>query len=310
MNPALPACLAILLSAWLFPSPLGAQEPATGDTMAPCPAGRVETEVLRLVPGEKAMVLQTPRWLLYNPGGCIVELTGAFHLAEKAYFEDLNQHFRSFDAVLFEAPCDREDVERMQGKRPRAGPLFAEDGFAAAFRSISLTLGDVSFQPDEVDYTAANFVHADLGPSDMTAEFGKRGLPSGDPAIRDLGADPSMENFAAALPGGKGLAPPDDPQALRRALAAFMVQLVETEARKPQDDANARAERLIDGLREARALEVLDRELAAGKRHISIFYGSAHLPYLKKRLLEKGWKVANVKWLDAWTIPNPPGKAR
>ena len=53
-------------------------------------------------------------------------------------------------------------------------------------------------------------------------------------------------------------------------------------------------------------LDVLERQLAAGKRNLCIFYGTGHLPAMREELLSRGWKVSGVEWLDAWVIHHSP----
>jgi hypothetical protein len=58
--------------------------------------------------------------------------------------------------------------------------------------------------------------------------------------------------------------------------------------------------------RNRRAMEVLDRELQAGKKKISLFFGSAHLKGFARELEGRGWKKTDEKWVDAWIIPAAP----
>jgi hypothetical protein len=55
--------------------------------------------------------------------------------------------------------------------------------------------------------------------------------------------------------------------------------------------------------RNAKAMEVLKREIDAGKTRLSIFYGAGHLPDMQKRLLEDfQLKRAGRTWLTAWDL--------
>jgi hypothetical protein len=54
--------------------------------------------------------------------------------------------------------------------------------------------------------------------------------------------------------------------------------------------------------RNSEVMAVLNRETALGKRKIAIFYGVGHLPDLHKRLLEQGYRLAKIEWLNAWNM--------
>jgi hypothetical protein len=64
-------------------------------------------------------------------------------------------------------------------------------------------------------------------------------------------------------------------------------------------------ENVIIGDRNARCIEVLDREIADGKKKLGIFYGAAHFPDLERRLLEKGFARVSTKWATAWRVAKP-----
>jgi hypothetical protein len=55
--------------------------------------------------------------------------------------------------------------------------------------------------------------------------------------------------------------------------------------------------------RNAKAMEILERELKAGKRRVSIFYGAGHLPDMQQRLLaDFNLKRGGQYWLEAWKL--------
>ncbi len=60
---------------------------------------------------------------------------------------------------------------------------------------------------------------------------------------------------------------------------------------------------VIIGERNRHALEVMDKEITAGKKKLAIFYGAAHLPDMEARLLKKGFKLTKTEWLKAWDLP-------
>jgi hypothetical protein len=51
------------------------------------------------------------------------------------------------------------------------------------------------------------------------------------------------------------------------------------------------------------ALGVLQKQIAAGKKKLGIFYGAAHLKDMEKRLLALGFTLEKTEWLTAWDLP-------
>jgi hypothetical protein len=62
---------------------------------------------------------------------------------------------------------------------------------------------------------------------------------------------------------------------------------------------------VIIGDRNARCIEVLDREIADGNKKLGIFYGAAHFPDMERRLLEMGFTRVSTKWATAWRVKKP-----
>ena len=54
--------------------------------------------------------------------------------------------------------------------------------------------------------------------------------------------------------------------------------------------------------RNKKALGVFDREVAAGRKNLGIFYGAAHLFDMEKRLEQRGYHRTGERWLTAWDI--------
>ncbi len=102
-----------------------------------------------------------------QPDGLYVDLVSAIHVADKAYYEDLNRRFRNYDAVLYELVAP-EGTRVPKGGVERNSPVSWLQG------SMTKVLG-LSFQLDEVDYTAKNFVHADMSPEEFAQSMKDRG---------------------------------------------------------------------------------------------------------------------------------------
>ena len=64
---------------------------------------------------------------------------------------------------------------------------------------------------------------------------------------------------------------------------------------------------LLEG-RNGKAIEVLQQQLALGKKSLAIYYGAAHMPDLERRLLALGFKKEGERWLVAWDVTKRPDK--
>ena len=52
-----------------------------------------------------------------------------------------------------------------------------------------------------------------------------------------------------------------------------------------------------------KALEVMKRELASGKKKVALFYGAGHLPDMERRLMSDfQMKRGGQFWMEAWKL--------
>ena len=161
----------------------------------------------------------------------------------------------------------------------------------------------LQFQLDGIDYTAENFVHADMD----LATFTKRQKEKGENIMSLL--EKSLEaQRKAAKEGGK---PGFDMGAMMRLLndvstpdatkLAFGRQFHNIEGMIAGMEGSDGS--VLVGERNVAALKVLERERKAGKKKLAFFYGAAHMPDFDKRLRAKhGFKRTGTDWLTAWDI--------
>ena len=234
----------------------------------------------------------------YKNTGAKVDLIGAVHIGDKAYYEQLNKQFKRYDSVLYEMvkPADLDPVQ-FKG-RPKSSVSMMQ-----TFMQKQL---DLAYQLDEVDYTPKNFVHAD-----MTAkQFRKQQQARGESMFM-LMFKLMREDMAARSKKGKRAADISTAELLRALLSpARSVELKYLLARQFNE-----MERLTAGLngeegsviltdRNKVALKVLGKEMAAGKKNLAIFYGAAHLPDMEDRMIkEMGFERKGTRWLKAWDLP-------
>lgn len=253
-------------------------------------------DFIRIREDAEASRLQTA-YFGYEKDGVKVDLIGAIHIADKRYYEFLNDSFEDYEALLFEMVGGERLGGGEKAPEPEAKPQ--ENKLAAlltVYETMEKTLG-LSGQGAVIDYTAKNFVHADLTMKEFEDLQEERGesllgfmIQSALTAKRPA-REPSSINLMRGMLGGK-------PELVKRELMHSLA-----DADKQIDSLDA--ENVIIGDRNARCIEVLDREIAAGKKKIGIFYGAAHFPDLERRLSEKGFTRVSSKWVTAWRVAKP-----
>lgn len=240
----------------------------------------------------------------FEKDGIRVDLIGAIHLADRRYYEFLNKHFKSYEALLFEmvggeklgaakkaeAVEDPELVDEPEADEEKAEALA---GLKSIYESMEKALGLVG-QSAVVDYMAENFVHADLTMKQFEALQKERGE--------------SLVGFMIEM-GLKAERPKHEPNTIRlmRGILAGRSDLVKLEMMQTMAEGDEQINELAgDNViitdRNARCMEVMDKELAAGRKNLGIFYGAAHFPDMQKRMEERGFKKVSTKWLTAWQV--------
>lgn len=282
---------AALLATLLLPCLTWAAEPAR--------------DYLRFVEDAKGASLQTAITRFTSKGGVTVDLVGAIHIADKAYYQDLDKRFTHYDAVLYElvgGPMPAE-TEGKPTKR-EVDPRLAWLGQLQVTMKNALQL---TGQLEGINYHARNFVHADMS----TDEFYEA-------------KEQKSESFLGLLVKAWVLqSAQDDPE--KEAKQPGVVKLMEILCRKDNASELKRLigrefdsmESLITGLeadggtvivgeRNRVALKQMDWEIAHGKRTLAIFYGAAHLPDMALKLKARGFTQQKTEWLKAWDLPPEP----
>jgi len=304
-TPTLLATLAIIASAF---ATLSAQEPAhePAEQAAPDKPAKAEAskhKYVRLVRDDHGdpAALETAIVHFVPAGGdragLSVDLVGAVHVGDKAYYERLNKKFESYDALLFELVADNGVVPKPG--QPRGGAISA----------IQMTMKDMlelDFQLDGIDYTKKNFVHADMSPDEMAKSMRKKGESIWTMMARMMavgmaqGGKSEMSDFdliTALLDNNRALH-------LKRLMAA---QFVDMDGMLAALDGPKGSTLIAE--RNKAALKVLKDEIKGGKKKIGIFYGAGHLADMEKRLVSDfGLKRADEHWVEAWNLRLPGDK--
>ncbi len=223
-----------------------------------------------------------------------VDLVGAIHIGDPAYYAELNRRFEDYDVLLYEliAPTDAVRNDRLDERK----------GILSTTQVGMTKLLDLSFQLDEIKYDAANFVHADLTPKELRASMEERGESLYVyfwrlffATLNEYAKDPlglrDMQMLSGMVAAGE-----DD--SFKTMVAYEMTDLDAVQNMLGDDSDNA-----VIGARNQRAIDVLNREIEAGAKSIGIFYGVAHMPDLEERLIEQlDLTYDRTDWVDAWLL--------
>ena len=258
-----------------------------------------ETEFVRVAEDEQdrplALQLAIASYVPRNGDGRIqIDLVGAIHIGDKEYYQDLNTRFEDYDALLYELIAPKDTV--ISDRDPENQSVIS---------SAQVTMKNflaLSFQLDEINYGADNFVHADLSPTELSDSMDDRGeslyiyfwrlfYASFDEYAKDPLGLQNMSMFSAMLSA-------DSDNAFKTMLAYEMTDLEKASEILGDDSQSS-----VIGARNQRAIDVLKMRLESGDKRIAIFYGVAHMPDMEERLQEQLELVyLDTTWVDAWRL--------
>lgn len=265
-------------------------------------AAEEPTNFIRFVEEDESDSLQTAVVSYESSQKVKLDLVGAIHIADKAYFDALNVRFKGYDAVLYEL----------------VGPSFEERGkpevkkeaeklqWVGQLQTMMRDTLKLHGQLEGIDYTAKNFVHADMDMSQFTQtqtqkqeSFLTLYLKAAQ-AQKEVNEKRGVNSDAAGMVMLlKILTMKDSSTELKRMIAQEFDSVEDIMAGIETGDGT-----VLVGERNKVALQVMEKEIAAGKKRIAIFYGAAHLGDMEERLLKKGFKRTKVDWLKAWDLPH------
>ena len=231
-----------------------------------------------------------------NGDGVTVHLIGAVHIADAEFYDGLNESFRHYDALLYEMVKPKEMPAPVRGQK--------SGSMVSAFQRFLTDVLKLEFQLDGIDYSAPNFVHADLDVETFYKLQEERGE-----SLFTLMLQSMMSQMARA--GQPGAPPPitifDLLAAMNRPDSARQYKLLL--ARQFQD-----IEAQVAGLegpngsvllteRNKAALRVLKETIEAGKKDIGVFYGAGHMHGLEEALVnDMGFERVGTEWRVAWDM--------
>jgi hypothetical protein len=220
-----------------------------------------------------------------------VDLVSAVHVADRAYFRELDRRLADYPVVLYELVGEPEALDA-----PRSASLSAVGMLQGGMKEA---LG-LAYQLEWIDYGRENMVHADLNTDEFADSMRERGeslvglmFRAWALALAEQGADPGQQADLFRV-----LFADDRQLALKRMLAGQLAEQAELLERMAGADGST----LIE-VRNARALERLREQLQDGARSAAIFYGAAHMPDIATRLVDEfGMRPAGSEWVEAWNL--------
>lgn len=295
-----PLLLAAGWGSMLAPPALAKEPPAKGSP-AKLPASKeAQPGFVRLLRDgkDRPIALQTAIVRYTRTGRddpkAYVDLIGAVHVADAAYYRALNARFGQYDALLYELVAPPGTVVPKTGAKSSHPIGMLQQGLTGIL--------DLDFQLDRIDYHKPNFVHADMSPAEFRKSMEDRNESLLAMAFRMMGYSmaqqdkhPDQSADAALF---SVLLSPDPSLALKRILAQQFEDLEGSMGaiEGPQGST-------IISERNKVALGVLSKQQAAGKQRLGIFYGAGHLPDMQLRLEKDfGLKRQTTTWITAWDM--------
>lgn len=257
-------------------------------------------DFIRFLDKEGTGELQTAISTYRSARGVTVALVGAVHVADQSYYETLNARFSNYDAVLYELVGD---PEALLDSETASSPSMVR-----MMQQSLVGILDLQFQLDSIDYSAPHFVHADF----TAEEFSERQKERGESILTFILKAASAQATATGK-DGEALGQQVSPWQVMRALfskdRSDRLKLIVARQFDEADDMFAVMEgdegSVIITERNGRVIEVLQEQMAAGKRKLAIFYGAGHLLDLDQRLIDLKFKRTGHEWLTAWEISKP-----
>lgn len=233
------------------------------------------------------------------PGEPVVEvdLVGAVHVGDAAYYADLNKRFDAYDALLYELVAP-------EGTIIEPGTKASNRHALGALQNGMKNMLELEHQLEKVDYTKANFVHADMSPEEFFESMDSRGESFIQMYFRMVGQSLAQQSSMTA----KGATPDIDimkalfaKDRARQLKIAMASQLAEMESLLTAFGGEQGSTLITE--RNKAALKVLREQLDAGKKKVGVFYGAGHLADMHERLQQEfRLEPIEVTWLDAWNL--------
>lgn len=212
-----------------------------------------------------------------------IDLVSVVHIADQAYYQELQHHLDSYDIVFYELVSggSQQDLSSLSALQTAAGDLLR-----------------LSFQLTEINYQASNLLHSDMSWQAIEALLGDNPLPI--PPKKDM-----VEKFIPQFKKQKKSTNDyfKDNPAARRAIKVFLGQLLGDldHVLEQLNIEKMKGEDILITARNRQAMRVLKPYLSKPGR-FALFWGAAHMPDFAHHLKQLGFKPIKTRWHLAWQI--------
>lgn len=240
-----------------------------------------------------ALQIAVEEWT--TPTGVKVSLFGVVHIADEAYYQQVQQDLSKYDAVLYEGVGATKEALAQARKKGSASGLSS---FQKGFGSL---LG-LQFQMEGIAYTHSNLVHADMGREQFQQQTQGESL---NPLDRFMSKEQQkqLEPFIKMAGELLNMYLESNPDMRNGWKVTFGSQMAGADMTK-QLPPNMYKTIVID--RNQIVMDVLAEQMRdhPEKKNIAIFYGAAHNPDFAQRFRKLGYTKTSVRWMTAWDIGN------
>ncbi len=289
---------------------LAPPKPALGDTAKAAETKDIGQDWVRMkydshdepIAMQTAIVRYTPTKASGKAGsGVTVDLIGAVHIGDIAYYNKLNRQFSQYDALLYELVAP-------EGTKVTRGRGTSNGHPVGAMQNMAKNFLELDHQLEYVDYTRPNFVHADMSPDEFQQAMKDRNESFLQMYFKLIGTAMAEQSKMSAKSGSSdldlitALFSSDRPRRLKIILGK---QLAEMETLMVSFGGEEGSTIITE--RNKKALSILKKQLAAGKKRVGIFYGAGHLNDMDKRLREEfKMQPESITWVTAWDLASKP----
>jgi hypothetical protein len=252
----------------------------------------MQTAIVRFVPADAYDPDKKP-----DDYDSYVDLVGAVHIGDQAYYDELNRLFRDYDAVLYELVAAKGTVIPRGRGTSNSHPL-------GALQNAMKSMLEVEHQLEQVDYTRPNFVHADLSPDEFLKSMDDRDETFIQLYFRIMGASLAQQSQQKADAGSSEV------EFMAALLASDRARRFKVMLAKQFEGMESlmlalggpEGSTLITA-RNTRALDVLEERLDEGDQKLAIFYGAGHLSDMTEQLEKRfDMRPVSCEWLEAWDL--------
>jgi hypothetical protein len=286
--------------------PAAAGQPIAVAELAPADVKDLGKKWVRLVHDDKkqplAMETAIVRYATDESAGDgpprqYVDLVGAVHIGDRKYYETLNDRFKTYDAVLYELVAPEGTVVPKGRGANSNHPL-------GALQNGMKSMLEIEHQLEQIDYTPANMVHADLSPDEFFKSMDDRDEGFVQMYFKMLGSsiaqqtEPGAAGVSAEFDLMAALLAEDRARQLKIAMAQQFESLEAMMAGLSGPDGST----LITE-RNNRAMDVLAKKLGEGPGRLAVFYGAGHLADMHEQMAKRfKMKPIAIEWVEAWDL--------